>query len=334
MIQTRVLSVDIASPDSAILDEAAHILARGGLVAFPTETVYGLGADATLESAVRAVFAAKGRPADNPLIVHLADAAEMSSVAIDIPPLAHTMAAAFWPGPLTLVLKGKTHLPLEVTAGLDTVAVRVPDHAVPRELVRRLGRGIVGPSANSSGRPSPTTAEHVLADLNGLVDLILDSGPTRIGVESTVVDVTCNPPKILRQGGLTQELIEAAIGPLAEKYDPEDLRRSPGTRYRHYAPRARVILVQTGDSGGAHTAVAECKSTGRRVGVIIHSIVMLDGVADVILRVSSDPADYAHQFYASLRDMDNAGMECVIVEEIEESGLGRTLRDRMRRAAE
>lgn len=303
-------------------------------MAFPTETVYGLGADATQAKAVRAVFAAKGRPADNPLIVHLADAAELESVALEIPPTARILAEAFWPGPLTLVLKSRPHIPDVVTAGLSTVAVRVPDHLVPRELVRRLGRGIVGPSANASGRPSPTTAQHVHADLDGKVDLILDSGPTRIGMESTVVDLTASTPLILRQGGLTQEQIESLIGPLSSAAGSDAMMRSPGTRHRHYAPKAKVILIRTGDSEGAHRTVAECKASGDRVGVIFHSISMNEGVADLTIRLGREPGDYARSFYAALRDMDSAGMVFVIVEEVENSGLGRTLTDRMKRAAE
>ncbi len=334
MPHTRLLSIAADSPNPAVLDEAVAILSKGGLVAFPTETVYGLGADATRAEAVRSVFAAKGRPADNPLIVHLADALEMTSVAVDIPPVAQTLASAFWPGPLTLVLTCRPHLPKEVTAGLSTVAVRVPDHAVPRELVRRLGRGIVGPSANSSGRPSPTTAEHVRTDLDGKVDLILDSGPTRIGVESTVLDLTRGVPSILRQGGLTQEQIESVIGAISSAAGSEALKRSPGTRHRHYAPNAKVILVRAGDGEGVLRKVAECKVAGKRVGVLIHTITMGDGVADVTIRVERDPKVYAQRFYAALRDMDTAGMDCVIIEEVEDSGLGRTLTDRMRRAAE
>ena len=331
---TRVLAVNGDSPDPGVLDEAGTILARGGLVAFPTETVYGLGADALNVAAVRSVFTAKGRPPDNPLIVHLAEASQVDDVAVDIPAIARELARSFWPGPLTLVVRGRLGLPKEVTAGLPTVAVRVPDHRVPRELVRRLGRGIVGPSANTSGRPSPTEAAHVLADLSGAVDIILDAGPTRIGLESTVVDVTVEPPAILRQGGLTQEQLESVAGPLTSARDVDSLRRSPGTRHRHYAPSATVILIPRGDAAGILRAIHDHRDEGRRVGVIVHSVALGDAAADLVTHLDAAVAVYARQFYAALRAMDASGMQTVIVEEVDDSGLGRTLIDRMRRAAQ
>lgn len=331
---TRILALKGDSPDPGVLDEAVRVLARGGLVAFPTETVYGLGADAMNAAAVRSVFTAKGRPADNPLIVHLAEATQIDDVADSIPAIARDLARSFWPGPLTLVVHGRPGIPKEVTAGLPTVAVRVPDHPVPRELVLRLGRGIVGPSANTSGRPSPTEAAHVLADLSGSVDIILDAGPTRIGLESTVVDVTVDPPAILRQGGLTQEQLESVAGSVTPSPDVDSLRRSPGTRYRHYAPAATVVLVPRGDVAGILRAIHDHREEGRRVGVIVHSVALSDAAADRVSRLDAAVAVYARQFYSALREMDASGMQTVIVEEVDDSGLGRTLADRMRRAAQ
>jgi L-threonylcarbamoyladenylate synthase len=243
VITTQYTSVSATIPEPEVVNAASATLEQGGLVAFPTETVYGLAADAFNDSAIRKIFEAKGRPSDNPLIVHIADISSLTTLTASFPEVGTLLARTFWPGPLTLVAQRTDRVSDLITAGLDTVAVRMPNHPVALALIRRLGRGIVAPSANISGRPSPTTAQHVFEDLNGKIDVILDAGPTRIGIESTVLDITQDPPVILRKGGLAREAIETVIGPVRADVEGELGKRSPGNRYKHYAPRARVILV-------------------------------------------------------------------------------------------
>ncbi len=258
----------------------------------------------------------------------------MTTVASEVPPAARRLADRFWPGPITLVLPARSDVPAEVTAGLSTVAVRVPDHTVPRELIRRFGRGLVGPSANLSGRPSPTTGGHVYDDLNGRVDLILDAGPTRIGLESTVVDVTVSPPAILREGGISHDALLVELGSIRTPDDVTLLRRSPGTRHRHYAPRATVILVPPGDEGRLQRAVDEAAASGGPTAVIVHTFDLPVVRADVVVRVAGDSTSYARQFYATLRTLDARGISVIVVESVPDSGLWRTIADRLRRAAE
>ena len=248
MPTTRVIKCLSDEQVASKLKDAVDVLRAGGLVVFPTETVYGLGANALDVSAVHKVYEVKGRPSDNPLIVHVSSLEDVNQFTSSIPPKGLRLAKKYWPGPLTLVLNRKNDIPDVVTAGLNTVAIRVPDHPVTIELLKQFNGGLVGPSANISGRPSPTTVNHVLQDLEGKVDIILDAGSTNIGVESTVVDVTTDPPHVLRLGGLLIEDIEAEIGEIKHATKENLLRRSPGTRHRHYAPHARVILVQSENS--------------------------------------------------------------------------------------
>jgi len=331
--ETRILPVSSDHPSANVIDEAAAILNAGGIVAFPTETVYGLAADAFNENAVRRVFAAKGRPGDNPLIVHLAGVEQVSQVAAKVPSLAERLAAAFWPGPLTLVLHGNGMLPAAVTAGLDTVAVRVPDHPVPRDIIIKLGRGIVGPSANLSGRPSPTTAGHVFADLQGQIDLILDAGPTHIGLESTVVDVTVRPPVILRPGGVTREELEKTAGPMRIAEDLALLRRSPGTRHRHYAPRAEVIVVQEGGQNALDQNLSDLRAGGRSIGVIVRTLNVESTSGLRVVRAKGSVESYARLLFGALRELDGAGVDAIVIEAPEERGIGEAIVDRIRRAA-
>src|SRR3989304_5735813 len=242
MPETKLIIMSLEKPDLEGLKEAADILRKGGLVVFPTETVYGLGADAVNADAVKRVFDAKGRPPDNPLIVHIADRHQLIDLADEVPEKGQRLAKEFWPGPLTLVVKRTFLVPDIVTAGLDTVGIRMPDHPVALALIEEFEGGIVGPSANLSGRPSPTSAQHAMDDLKGRGDVVLNAGPTEIGIESTVLDVTVDPPVILRWGGLHKESLEDIIGPVRGAADVELLKRSPGTRHRHYAPRAPVVL--------------------------------------------------------------------------------------------
>jgi L-threonylcarbamoyladenylate synthase len=331
---TKIVAVAAGSPESGIIEEAAAVLRRGGLVAFPTETVYGLGADVLNLDAIREVFRVKGRPADNPVIVHVAGTRQLDDIVDEIPENGKKLAETFWPGPLTLVMKRTILVSDLVTAGLDTVAVRMPDHPVALALIRAFGEGIVGPSANISGRPSPTTATHVYDDLRGQVDMILDAGPTKIGLESTVVDVTVDPPMILRLGGLTKERVAEVVGQVEVDTGGSRKARSPGTRYRHYAPRATVVLVQHEDREGFARVLREQRQAGKTVGCIVHSPLLAKLESGEFYRVLPSSMEiFARHLFRTLRELDALRAEVIIVEGVPEHGLGATVMDRLRRAA-
>lgn len=314
------------APDVEGLAAAAAALRAGRLVAFPTETVYGLGAHALDPAAVARVFAAKGRPADNPLIVHLGDASQVSRVVARVTPLAARLARRLWPGPLTLVLEARPEVPRITTGGLSTVAVRVPDHPVATALLQAADVPVAAPSANRSGRPSPTTAEHVVADLGDLVDVVLDGGPCPVGVESTVVDVRGDRPIVLREGTVTREQLGLADG-TSGGADAARLAASPGTRYRHYAPACTIEIVP--DGHGPKRAGA-LRDTGRRVGLVAR-----DGAPPGVVEVArfADAAELARVLYGAFRDAEAAGVELLVVEAVPEAGVGRAVMDRLRRAA-
>ena len=318
--------------DRTGIRRAAEVIRAGGLVAFPTETVYGLGADALSDRAVARIFEAKGRPRGNPLIVHLASAGALESVAAHVPSPARDVAARFWPGPLTLVLPRAGTVPLITTGGLETVAVRVPSHAVARALIEAGGRPIAAPSANRSGRPSPTRAEHAREDLEGRIELILDGGPTPIGVESTVLDMTTQPPTLLRPGGVTLEALRACLGAVdvLGSDDDEAAGRSPGLRYRHYAPRAQVILIE---AGTGERAVTPWLAAGRPVALMAQRRVSLERPGFRVKTMPDDLGAYARDLFAVLRELDSTGVEGIFVEGVTEQGLGHTIMDRLRRAA-
>lgn len=311
------------------IGRALEVLRSGGLVAIPTETVYGLGADADNAAAVRRVFSTKGRPADHPLIVHIADADAMSVWAADVPDDARTLAARFWPGPLTLVLWRATKVLDVVTGGLDTVALRSPDHPDAIALLRAFGGGIAAPSANRFGRVSPTCAAHVAEDLGGDVDFILDGGPCRVGLESTIVDLTGEAPVILRPGMITADAIEAALGRAVVR-TATGPSRAPGMLRAHYAPRARVELISR---EGLADALAGCRD--ERVGVLRSGADMdlriRDGVRAYDL--GSDQDDAARRLYAALRLADHDGVTRLLVVLPPEGVLGPAVEDRLRRAA-
>lgn len=342
-METVVLTISPEHPEQEKIEQASDILRRGGLVAFPTETVYGLGADAMNPSAVEKVFEAKGRPLDNPLIVHIASVEQVQELSASFSSLAETLARKFFPGPLTLVVLRKPIVPDIVTAGLETVAIRMPNHPVPLALIKTLHRPLVGPSANLSGRPSPTTAQHVFDDLHGTIDMILDAGSTSIGVESTVVDTTTEPPTILRLGGLTIEQLQEVIGEIRLAESIEALRRSPGTRHRHYAPKAQVIIIEQNNLTNVQEIAASLQKKGKSVGGIFHSF-QFDKVSEKKisdpkgsfgwLYLPSEPQAYSRQLFAALRSLDSKGVDVILVEAVPETGLGRTIMDRLRRASE
>lgn len=317
-----VIRVDAAAPSPADLKPAARALADGSTVAFPTETVYGLGANACSAEAVERIFAAKGRPADNPLIVHVDSLAGADGVAAWISPLARGLAQRWWPGPLTLVLEADPQLPRITTGGLATVAVRVPAHPVALALLRAAGVPVAAPSANRSGRPSPTTAEHVMDDLGGAVDVVVDGGPCDVGVESTVVDARGEVPVILREGAVSREDLGVDVDA-----DAGDAALSPGTRYRHYAPACAVRIAPTGDGAALAAVMAE---QGARVGLVGFSV-----AAPPVrtLAVVADAEELGRVLYGALRAAERSEVDVVVVEAVPEAGIGRAVMDRLRRAA-
>jgi L-threonylcarbamoyladenylate synthase len=322
-----------AAPELRAISRAAESLRRGGLVAFPTETVYGLGADALNPEAVKRIFVAKGRPLDNPIIVHVAGPEDLAVLTADVPPEATLLMKRFWPGPLTLIFKRSVRVPDAVTGGQETVAVRMPRNAIALALVRALGRPIAAPSANLSGRPSPTTAGHVLGDLGGRIDIILDGGPVEVGIESTVLDLSQHPPVILRPGAVTPEHLKPLVGPVIAA-EPALLKRSPGTRYRHYSPRAQVTLVAEADREAVARLAASHAGKGRKVGLLTHGPCSVQGNANLIVRaMPRDLKAYAKEMFAVMRELDELGVDEMIIEGVVERGLGVAVMDRLRRAA-
>ena len=329
---TQVLELDAERSQQEAIELAASVIRDGGLVAFPTETVYGLGADAMNETAVLKIFEAKGRPADNPCIVHVDSREMVDRVAGGIGDKTERLLQKFWPGPLTLVLERKPEVAPSVSAGLSTVAVRMPGNRIALELIRSARTPIAAPSANASGRPSPTTAAHVLDDLRGRIDLILDGGTTNIGIESTVLDMTPDPPVILRPGWITQETLSEVIGPIEQAASDEDFRRSPGTRYRHYSPRARVILIEQGSADFIKKVCNDHLKKGA-VGFIGHTPVAIDATGFNSIQLGDTAGNYAHSIYAALRELDQRHSSVIVVEGISDLGEGAAVMDRLRRAA-
>lgn len=329
-LQTEVLRVSAETPEAELIARAAAILRAGGLVAFPTETVYGLGANALSAEAVAKIFQAKGRPATNPLIVHVAGVEEAKNVVADWPETAARLAERFWPGPLTLVLPKRPIVPDCVTAGLATAAVRMPAHPVALALIRAAQIPLAAPSANRSTYLSPTRAEHVLRDLNGLIDMVLDGGPTPGGLESTVLDLTTFPPRLLRPGLIAPSDIEAVIGsitrPVPTVTEKEKPMPSPGMLERHYAPRAPLECAEDGGT----QRIEELRQLGLRVGwLTFEEREERPGVIMTIM--PRDPAVYAARLYAALHDLDAAGVERIVVALPPDTEEWLAVRDRLRR---
>ena len=328
----------------AALAEAGEVIRSGGLVAFPTETVYGLGGNALDPQASKRIYAAKGRPSDNPLIVHIADISELEPLAAEIPESARLLAEKWWPGPMTLIFKKKAAVPDETTGGLDTVAVRMPSHPVAAALIRAAGVPVAAPSANRSGRPSPTCAAHVIEDLDGRVDMIIDGGDCGIGLESTIIDVTGSEPVLLRPGRVTIEEIRAVAG--CGKIDPAVLAppsaglrpRAPGMKYRHYAPRAPLTLIEGEREAVAAEISRRCalaEAAGRKAGVICSSqlAAMTGCPLTAVLGDAEDPEELARGLFAALRSMDSEGADEIYAETFPETGFGLALRNRLLKAA-
>ncbi len=347
--QGIVVKISPENPDRTLIKRVASILKMGGLVAFPTETVYGLGAVASIREAVLRIFEVKGRPPDNPLILHLASPDWLHSVARDIPELAFKLAEKFWPGPLTLILYRGEKVLDEVTAGLPKVAVRIPSHPVALGLIEEVGEPIAAPSANKSGRPSPTRAEHVLEDFDGEIDAIIDSGETLHGVESTIIDLTENPPVLVRPGALPIEDIERFIGQkvvvpgFARGLGEAERAIAPGTKYRHYAPKAEMVVVELDNYSDLARLVekvreiaAEKASRGLRVGILCSDETSryYRGLGEVIsLGSRNNMFVVARNLFGALRELDRRGVDFIVAEGFEEKGLGLTVMNRLRKAA-
>lgn len=338
---------DLQSRKEAIA-MAAAILQKGGLVAFPTETVYGLGANALNEKAVKSIFAAKGRPADNPLIVHISNWEEALPLVSNFPETARLLADKFWPGPLTMVLPVSAAVPKIVTAGLDTVGIRLPANEYARDLIRAAGVPVAAPSANVSGSPSPTTAEHVYHDLAGKIDLILDGGSCEVGVESTVLDLVGPVPVVLRPGGTPAEdlrcFLPDLVVPALDVAETEGIPRAPGMKYRHYAPQARLLLV-AGAADAADAAdkvaatirkeIASWQARGSKVAVLASKENAAGYKADVVIVLGERerPQEAAQHLFAALRELDDSGVDIILAESTEQTGLGYAVMNRLWKAS-
>jgi len=328
------------SPEA--IKEAAQLIRKGELVGMPTETVYGLGANALDEEAVKKIFAAKGRPGDNPLIVHVSCLAEIPPLVKEIPDSAKRLMEAFWPGPMTLILPKSALIPSAVSAGLDTVGIRLPASEAARDLIRESGCPIAAPSANRSGRPSPTTAQHVFEDMDGRIPMILDGGDSEVGVESSVIDATGEVPVILRPGGITPEMVEAVLGsvavdehvmsPLAEG----DIVRSPGMKYKHYAPKAKTVIF---DGKAEHVIAAICArydeavSAGETPAILGFDEHDFGNRTRISLGSVKRPQEAAARLFAALRELDERGETVALCEAVEATGIGLAVMNRMGRAA-
>jgi len=345
MKKTITLKVDPQEPDVEKIRIAAGLVRRGGLVAFPTETVYGLGADALNPKAVLALFDAKMRPLDNPPIVHVGHAKDVRRLVEDVSPEGMKLMKEFWPGPLTLIFRRSKIVPDVTVAGLETIAIRMPKHNVALALIRESSCPISAPSANLAGKPSPTLAKHVLDDLNNRIDAVLDAGPTRIGVESTVLDLTVNPPQVLRPGGTPFELLKRALrrvelNPVvtAEKPLPVEKARSPGIRHKHYAPEADVVIVE-GELPAVVEKVVELtnfyKHRGSKVGVLCTDETAQHYDADIVksLGSRSDLAEVARNLFRLLREFDMEKVNVIVAEGLPLEGLGLAVMNRLRKAA-
>lgn len=342
--KTKWVKIDLAETDwqcqaEAALQEAAQLLQQGELVAFPTETVYGLGGNALLEHSAKKIYAAKGRPSDNPLIVHIAKAEKAEELA-EVSPLAKQLMAAFFPGPLTLVLPKKPCIPYAVTGGLDTVAIRNPQHPVALALLERCQLPIAAPSANLSGKPSPTTGAHVYHDLAGRIAMVLDSGSAGVGLESTVLDVTADPPVILRPGAITQADLLPYCGQVllgGAKVANGEAPKAPGMKYKHYAPRGQVVL-STGEALQQEYAKLHSAQSDKKLVVLATQSTLeqqrLRAATHYIL--AATPADlvgFAQQLFAALRWCDEQQADVILVEAVEDTELGCAIMNRLRKAA-
>ena len=341
-MQTIIKKIDENCIDEEIMAEAGALLKAGSLVAFPTETVYGLGANALDEEAAAKIYAAKGRPSDNPLIVHIADMDSLPLITAEIPAAALKLAERFWPGPLTMVLKKSEVVPYGTTGGLNTVAVRMPSHPIALEMIRHGGGYIAAPSANTSGRPSPTLASHVAEDMDGIIPMILDGGAVGIGIESTIVDLTEDIPTILRPGFITKEMLEEVVGEVqidkGLEADSKTPPKAPGMKYRHYAPKAELLVVE-GSSEAViekiNALVKENEEKGICTGVIGTEETISRYHAKIIksMGTRTDELSISSHLYGILREFDESDAMVIYSESFEEGAMGSAIMNRLLKAA-
>lgn len=343
VIEIRQDAAELCSKEDEALRKAGEIIQQGGLVAFPTETVYGLGGDALNQESSRKIYAAKGRPSDNPLIIHICRFEDIYEIVETVPESAKKIAEAFWPGPLTLILQKAAKVPKETTGGLDTVAVRFPSHPVARKLIEYAGGYVAAPSANLSGKPSPTVAKYVIEDMAGRIEAVVDGGEVGIGLESTIIDLTVEPPQILRPGYITKEMLEAVLGQVetdAAIIDPDSGKtpKAPGMKYRHYAPGGQLIIVEGEAKKVAayiNEQIAKEKAAGEKTGVICTEESVGGYSADVIKCVGSraDEESIARNLFLVLRQFDDEGVTRIYSESFSSQGLGQAIMNRLLKAA-
>ena len=342
-METIIRKIDKNQINQDVIEEAGNVLKQGGLVAFPTETVYGLGADALKEEAAKKTYAAKGRPSDNPLIVHIADYEDLKKVAVNIPPETDALAAHFWPGPLTMIFEKSESVPYGTTGGLDTVAVRMPSDPIAAALIRAAGGFVSAPSANTSGRPSPTTAEHVRVDLEGKIDMILDGGAVDIGLESTILDMTVEPPMILRPGAITADMFEEVIGPVGVdetlvNSESKQAPKAPGMKYRHYAPKAKLMIVE-GNIREEILAIRQlayaAHREGKEVGIIATGETVQFYNYGIVKNIGTRENEntIARNLYRVLREFDEEDVDLIYSESFAMNGIGKAIMNRLEKAA-
>ena len=343
IMKTIIEKIDKNQKNTDIIREAGRILKEGGLVAFPTETVYGLGADALNEDAAKKIYAAKGRPSDNPLIIHITNMKALEKIVSEVPEKAVKVAEKYWPGPLTMIFNKSDIVPYGTTGGLDTVAVRMPVDEIAREVIDAGGGYIAAPSANTSGRPSPTTAQHVAEDLTGRVDMIVDGGAVEIGVESTILDMTVEPPMILRPGAITKEMFEEVIGEVTIdrtliRPDSRQVPKAPGMKYRHYAPRAELTIIE-GETEAVVAAINEkcrkAEAEGLRVGVIGTDETKMLYHASVVKSIGSrqDEESIGLHLFRILREFDSENVNLIFSESFDTPNMGQAIMNRLLKAA-
>ena len=344
LMRTEIISIDQNNIDESEMKRAGALIAAGELVAFPTETVYGLGGDALDPKAAKKIYAAKGRPSDNPLIVHIADFSDMNRVGKNIPPQAKLLADAFWPGPLTIIVEKSDQVPDATTGGMDTVAVRMPNHPVALSLIRNSGRLIAAPSANTSGRPSPSEAAHVAEDLSGKIPMIIDGGSVSIGIESTIIDLTEELPMVLRPGYITPEMLSEVLGeeviidPGIIAADDTTKPKAPGMKYKHYAPKADMVIVEGATEAVVsqiNKLVGQKQEIGQKVAVIATEETRDLYRADVVLCIGKreDEDSIASHLYKILRECDELEVQAIFSESLATPRIGQAIMNRMLKAA-
>lgn len=343
-MKTKVVKIDIDNIEEEFIQEAAALIREGELVAFPTETVYGLGADALRPEASKKIYAAKGRPSDNPLIVHISKFEDLTYIAEEVPEQAKKLSDAFWPGPLTMIVQKNERVPLETTGGMETVAVRMPNHPVALQLIEKSGCLIAAPSANTSGKPSPTEAAHVAEDMDGRIPMILDGGLVGIGIESTIVDLTEEKPMILRPGYITKEMLEEVLGeevridPGLVAADSDVKPKAPGMKYRHYAPKADLVLVE-GETDKVVEKInhlsEEKRNAGKKVGIISTDETKNAYQADYVVSIGAraDEDAIARHLYKILREFDEWNVDAIYSESFATPRIGQAIMNRLLKAA-